>query len=283
MQGGRSIIKKMRSWLGAEQGRSAEANLFPYDESQAQDVIKNGGAFPLHYAAQKGYMDYVQHLLQLELDVDMQNANGATALMLASIMGHFSIVQVLLDKGADVRKRDRKFDAVLIYAVTAYADNIDLVRLLLDRGAVVDENSKDGCTALISAASKGHVGVAKLLLESGAEINMQDGDGSTALIYAAQEGYVAMVELLLQRGANVDIVDGFGKVAKDYVEEELSYSNIKIQSYLEIQFLLQNAARKTIVALSSEFGSMVAKPASDDSSGQGYLLRHYVNFRRCEL
>ena len=47
--------------------------------------------------------------------------------------------------------------------------------------------------------------VAKLLLERGADINNQNGQGSTALQISCQHGYVEIAQMLLERGADKDL------------------------------------------------------------------------------
>ena len=56
-----------------------------------------------------------------------------------------------------------------------------MAKLLLDKGAAVDAVKKDGWTALMWAANKGHAAVARLLLDKGAAVDAAEEDGSTAL------------------------------------------------------------------------------------------------------
>ena len=51
----------------------------------------------------------------------------------------------------------------------AHNDNVEVVRLLLSKGADVNAKNSDGDTALTDAAKKGHVGVVVLLRQAGAQ------------------------------------------------------------------------------------------------------------------
>ncbi len=58
---------------------------------------------------------------------------------------------------------------------------------------------EDGSTALIEAAGKGHIEIVKLLIEKGAKINAKDNDGVTALMYS--KGDSPTTRLLIEKGA----------------------------------------------------------------------------------
>ena len=78
---------------------------------------------------------------------------------------------------------------------------VDALRLLLEKGADVNQADKDGTTPLHLACFKGHVDVARLLLEKGAEVDRAEKQGATPLFIACQEGHVDAARLLLERGA----------------------------------------------------------------------------------
>ncbi|KAI3327358.1 hypothetical protein HD806DRAFT_391073 [Xylariaceae sp. AK1471] len=122
---------------------------------------------PLRWAAENGYVEIVELLLDNGADIAVTNIDGWTPLVAASTKGH-----------------------------------IDVVRLLLDTGKM-DANSKDNNsrTPLSWAAEKGHETMVKLLLEKGANINIEDKDSRTALSYAAGGGHEATVQLLLRSRA----------------------------------------------------------------------------------
>lgn len=62
----------------------------------------------LHGAAGRGDIDTVYELLvEDEVDINDFDANGNTPLHWAALRGHLSVVDVLLEHGADVNIRDR--------------------------------------------------------------------------------------------------------------------------------------------------------------------------------
>ncbi|MGV6832606.1 MAG: ankyrin repeat domain-containing protein [bacterium] len=65
-------------------------------------------------------------------------------------------------------------------------------------------------TFLIIAASKGNEAVLKFLIEKGADINFQDKNGYCALHFAAQNKESRITEILLKNGANLNLKDLHG-------------------------------------------------------------------------
>ena len=68
-----------------------------------------------------------------------------------------------------------------------------------------------GESPLHQAAVKGHEAVVKVLLSKGADINQADNNGTSPLLAAVGNVRVAVVILLLSSGANVNLADNKGK------------------------------------------------------------------------
>jgi ankyrin repeat protein len=83
----------------------------------------------------------VQYLLDHELDPNIPNEEGRTALFLA--VDKPDVAEVLMQRGADVNWRDNYGSAPLHLAVT---NSEEVVRMLVDRGADVNALANDGMT-----------------------------------------------------------------------------------------------------------------------------------------
>lgn len=115
-----------------------------------------------------------------------------------------SIVQSLIEKGADVNKQAVDGRTALHFA--AANGYVKLVKLLLASKGDVNRLSRDGQTGLHCAAFSGSLKLVKLMLESGAEVNVRDKFGSTPLDFGILENEILpcdTVELLINYGADI--------------------------------------------------------------------------------
>jgi uncharacterized protein len=93
----------------------------------------------------------------------------------------------------------------------------EIVEMLLEKGADVNAKTNEGITALIRASEKGHTETVARLLEKGADVNAKDSDGWTALMWASRNGHAETVTILLEEGADVNAKDNYflGSTALD--------------------------------------------------------------------
>ncbi|WKT54227.1 hypothetical protein QSH57_004811 [Fusarium oxysporum f. sp. vasinfectum] len=131
-----------------------------------------------------------------------------TDLMIASYFGHYVIVKLLLENGAEIEAKDSEYGQTSL-AWAARNEQEAVVKLLLENGAKIEaKNNMFGETALSWAARNGQEAVVKLLLENGAEIEAKDNQfGQTPLSWAAWYGQEAVVKLLLENGAEIEAKD----------------------------------------------------------------------------
>ena len=87
-----------------------------------------------------------------------------------------------------------------------------MVQLLLEKGADVNMKTKDNGkqTELHLAAGNSNETRVQLLLEKGADINANDTSGWTALMWAAWRGYETSVRSLVEKGADIDADTKYG-------------------------------------------------------------------------
>ncbi len=150
--------------------------------------------------------------LLLERGADPNAAGGNP---FRPVLGHALLlndpyrVQLLLDAGADITITDESgFDA-LIWAVQGPATHLmEVVELLLERGAPAVGETDEGESALTIASNKGRFDVVKRLLEAGADETYL---GWTPLLRAVALGSLDEVQTQIKRGADLSKRDFWGR------------------------------------------------------------------------
>lgn len=149
-------------------------------------------------AYQAGHVD-IEKLLQQALP---PTAKARARLLSAAVdKGDAARAQLLIGSGVDAAS----LDAALISAVDKDAELIELVRLLLDKGARINQPDVYR-TPLILAVDRDHVETVKLLLAKGAEVNAIKAN-TTALAGAVRINNAAVVRLLVAAGADTTAKD----------------------------------------------------------------------------
>ncbi|MFH1115319.1 MAG: ankyrin repeat domain-containing protein [Pseudomonadota bacterium] len=260
-----------------------------------------GGFTPIIHFSAVGWPEGVKLLLENGADVNATLKDGSNALFWAlsgdtgvgvhclQILGklklpgrwqsheekvpdkrRFETAKLLITHGINVNaKLERDGSTALIWA--AFLGDVELVRLLLEKGAEVNVRLTDGLTPLLCAmtgswrngihkslGSRFEVNVlernrppaekfsdrrmemVKLLLDHGADVNALPAKGTTALMWAINRGQAEMVQLLLERGAdpNAKLRDG----------STLLQSAALLGCAEVVKLLIEHGARATLAA-----------------------------------
>ncbi|XP_072460611.1 inversin isoform X2 [Notamacropus eugenii] len=165
------------------------------------------------WAAGKGSDDVLRTMLSLKLDIDinMTDKYGGTALHAAALSGHVSTVKLLLDHHAQVDATDVMKHTPLFRACEM--GHKEVIQTLIKGGARVDLVDQDGHSLLHWAALGGNADVCQILIENKINPNVQDYAGRTPLQCAAYGGYINCMALLMENNADPNIQDKEGRTA----------------------------------------------------------------------
>ena len=121
----------------------------------------------------------------------------------AALIGDYATVKNLLDQGTDpnVREYSRYHQGETALYFASSGGHLDVVNLLIDRGAYVNALSGFYNHAFIMAAANNHYEVAKTLLDRGADFNIENELGWSFMHFAAAYS-PRITQLLLDRGAH---------------------------------------------------------------------------------
>lgn len=117
-------------------------------------------------------------------------------LLTASKTGQLEEVKSLLEQGASVNHLQESTGSSSL-AVAAQENKISVVEYLIEKGANVNVRDASGGTALFGPATNGFVKMATILVENGLDVNSVDSTGFTALHYASYRGRSSMVDYLV--------------------------------------------------------------------------------------
>ncbi|UKZ66398.1 uncharacterized protein TrAtP1_007573 [Trichoderma atroviride] len=175
-------------------------------------------------AAYKGSIELVRWLLdkgasvQVEEDVVSTNSTEnmmrnfsaikehASALHAAALGGHLEIVQLLVDKGADINASHGIVSGSALHAA-AMEGHLDIVKFLTGRGANIHARLCWQGSVLASSIHPTKDQCFHFLLSKGA---LKNDDGETALIRAASVSRWDLCYLLLDQGASIHASDPNG-------------------------------------------------------------------------
>ncbi len=225
------------------------------------------GRSALHLAAQAGFTDVLEFLLEQErINPEKADRNADTALHLAVEFGHPSTVKILLKYSQNChRPNNAQATPVHLAAKKGY---LDILQLLCEEVARLDsnydaerqehsdrshvgqtgqnqiemENSKINAdkvpklyfnpshvfTPFQLAAQEGHIDIVKFLIHDGFNLgNHEDTDRGFALFLAAKQGHSAIVGILLDGGVGTMVTDELGNTPLHVAAEGGHYSVIE--------------------------------------------------------
>ena len=134
--------------------------------------------------------------------------NSHNTLQCACSFGLQSVVCKILDsEDVDINGATHIGTTALIRA--ASSGHVDLVKLLMSRGADPTKANWYG-SALHCAAEAGHCESISCLLDSGMDVNLRDDFGRTPLHCATDKSHLSAIELLLDKGADPTVRDHLG-------------------------------------------------------------------------
>ncbi len=159
------------------------------------------------------------------------------------------LIKALLDRGANVNAQTKEvppirrfitplgdlswvdFTGQTPFLRAALSGDIEVMQLLLDKGADPNIQTQAGTTALMAASGvnwmtgqtfteskEAQMEAVKLCLEKGGDVNAKNSMGVTAVIGAANRGSDDILEFLVKQGARLDVKDKEGRTPLTWAE-----------------------------------------------------------------
>lgn len=135
-------------------------------------------------SVQTGNHNNIKALLTPELPVDTPLTDGGmTGLHIAWSRGDLEAAEIFLDAGADISATD-KLGRTALHFAASIGTNLELIELLVNKGAQVNAQSTGGETPLMKAIAFDNADAAKLLLEHGADAEIENSMNRNSYSFA---------------------------------------------------------------------------------------------------
>ena len=169
------------------------------------------------------------------LEAGAKDEDGMTPFLLAAASGTPTMVEFMIEKGADISVRDENRRTALHIAVSRNVtddhqlDNQKKIILVLIRSHVdIEAMTRCDETALRVAIRHGSQQSVELLLAHGADPDREDEWRFSPLFFAVRENHDGIVKLLLENGTKIDFVPGCDTM----LNRSIRYSNSTIAKML---------------------------------------------------
>jgi ankyrin repeat protein len=164
------------------------------------------GQSPLHLALSQNKDQAFDYLMEKGADVNVSGAKGTlknqSVLYLAVTRGREDLVKTFLERGADPNVTDSEGGFALAEACIGAPVNPEIIKMLIEKKANVNQKETNGATPLIyiaannQAPSEKRAAVVKMLLDAGADKKAKDKQNKTAYDWAKANNNTDILEML---------------------------------------------------------------------------------------
>ena len=182
------------------------------DDYEVSEVIALNGAnsdgvTPLINAVERNMTSVVERLIEKGADSNVSDDNSMTPLHFAAKNGSAVLVQYLLDKGAEENETEYGIGFMSLYQ-SSYHGHANTTEVLLKSDLNLTVWNDWGLNALETACRQGHLHIAQLLLP-----HYEKEFWGKCLLTAAQYGRREILEFLLDSGCDVNAKDSGSNTA----------------------------------------------------------------------
>lgn len=191
------------------------------ERMRMESVIIQNNNNTLIVAAGKRLIKSVKCLTDTGYNLGLKNHAGMSALDKAIINKHEDVCEILINAGAPLETRTRKFKRTPLH-MAADVGLVTTTRLLLTRGSKVYVKDHKGLFPIHTAALKNNLEIVQILLDhdpSQAALRTKvygtksATKGMTTFHIAVSRNNLALLDILLKSGADPNVCDWYGRTA----------------------------------------------------------------------
>lgn len=237
-------------------------------------AANRNGDNSLHMAARHKYLDVANAILAKTINVNAQNNQRETALLLAIRAGSNPIALNIISKGADVNLASDKTSPL---HAALESNNVEVANALLPKVTNVNTLNSDKQTALLLATRHSSAALVKAILDRGGDAKLADQNGFTPLMIALDSEQTDKAnELLAKSDVNQKSADGF--TAAFFAKNVAQLQNL-VNSGADLNWKANNGSTvlsKAIASNNSDIATFVIERGADVSwkDAEGNTLLH---------
>ena len=173
-------------------------------KGESPNIRDNHGRTPLHVAAFGGHHEVMRILVSAGVDPNALENDRYDIVTIAAVENDIPTLKLSLELGGSAKNVTSRYDGTALIAA-AHLGHFEVVQILIDAGAPLDHINNLGWTALIESIVLGdggerHLKTLKALVDAGANVNIADQGGQTPLSLARSRGYTKMGSILEAAG-----------------------------------------------------------------------------------
>ncbi|XP_044762829.1 uncharacterized protein LOC123319871 [Coccinella septempunctata] len=187
------------------------------------------GNCALHWACETGREEIVKVLIKNGADVNVtDHENNFAPINYLAKDGFTDILKIFLENGADVNVTTKDGLTPLLYAVEGR--HLEIVDLLMQQdGIEVNRSNILRMTPLHGASMNGDVEIVRLLIMKGADLDCRNLEGMTPLHFACKHGHEAVVDLLIEHGVSIHAETSITRWLPLHMAAESGNENIMVK------------------------------------------------------
>jgi ankyrin repeat protein/mRNA-degrading endonuclease RelE of RelBE toxin-antitoxin system len=240
------------------------------------NIQKANGATPLYIATEKGFINIVRLLFVFHADPDIPHVYGYTPLHVACEMNNPEILEILLTNNANPNATSKK-QLTTPLRIACALGNPNSVHLLLNAQADINAEDKYKYTPLHGAVFYDHLEIVEILLEKGANVHAQSIHHETPMHLAYCKKNPVMIDLLHKYGAP-KISDEQAQTDKEEFFEQINQQKEPVIPPTE-NSSTQSAKITTKSPTISTTTKQTIKPSSSVNTNNQYQLLQDKNFK----
>ncbi|XP_061460813.1 transient receptor potential cation channel subfamily A member 1 [Rhineura floridana] len=203
----------------ATKKRQAESVKLLLGRGANPNILNSSMMAPLHLAVQSLHNELVKIFVEHSTtDVNLEGEGGNTPILLACYKDNSEALELLIENGGKICKRN-SFGCMPVHAA-AFAGAKSCMEILIKKGEELGYSSEHyinftnngKCTPLHLAVQSGDLEMIKMCIEYGAQIDLKQNDKCTALHFAATQGATEILKLMMSSYAGdepiIDALDG---------------------------------------------------------------------------